>query len=418
MVTAALDAKADSRDHPCLQSPFVLWWGDKINNWRDCFEALTSGDFLTANFFGFAFNDMLPFGGWRDRAAVLEDSWDHRYQAVVTRADNVANPPNCKGLTCPFLALRPRAGHWIPLLILNGTSEATGGRIITTPLAATYAPNAKADCPTSTGPSGCMLFADADYFHVLLKYEARPDSWFGGFERQLLNYFYRGDTLDDVQLSTAAHNSARFPFISPPGTVRNDYQTIVDRIVDGGYFENYGALSAKELALAIHALQPGLAPLVLVISNDPDDLLDPASDTDTPAAKAQRKAQRDMQLKKARAAVDGSEPVTDVVTPVMTVVNARTAHGTLGVDQLRSALRGATPGCDVRMVHVRVWPQLDNMSKRSRAVSMSWWLSTPIQRHLHQQTEDTKNGNENGPRLQAVWQALKSTSSCATSRLQ
>jgi hypothetical protein len=74
MVTAALDATSDSTNHPCVQTPFVLWWGDSIGNWRDCFEALTSGDFLTADFFGFAFNDMLPFGLLPDRAAVLENS--------------------------------------------------------------------------------------------------------------------------------------------------------------------------------------------------------------------------------------------------------------------------------------------------------------------------------------------------------
>jgi hypothetical protein len=45
MVTAALNAKADSNDHPCV-AQVELWYGEKINNWRDCFEALTSGDFL------------------------------------------------------------------------------------------------------------------------------------------------------------------------------------------------------------------------------------------------------------------------------------------------------------------------------------------------------------------------------------
>src|SRR5262249_35346049 len=134
------------------------------------------------------------------------------------------------------------------------------------------------------------------------------------------------------------------------------------------------------------------------------------------AAKARRKAQREEQLKNARASVNRSEPVTDIVTSLTTVANARTAHGTLGVDQLRSSLREAMPDCDVRMIHVRVWPQVDQTTHRSRAVSMSWWLSAPIQRHLHQQTEGTKNANENGPRLQAVWEVLRSTSSCGSSR--
>jgi hypothetical protein len=35
MVAAALNAKADSNDHPCVQAPFEQWWGITISNWRD-----------------------------------------------------------------------------------------------------------------------------------------------------------------------------------------------------------------------------------------------------------------------------------------------------------------------------------------------------------------------------------------------
>ena len=185
MVTAALDAKVDSKDHPCTRSPFALWWGQQINNWRDCFETLTSGDFLSADFFGFAFNDMLPFSLGRDRAAVLEDTWNDRYQAAVTRAD-LSNYLSCKGLSCPFFTLRPREGHWIPLLVLNGTSEATGGRIVTTLLATTYKPASK--CPTSQSSAGCVLFVDADRFHDLLSYKADSSGWLGFFQRAVLNW--------------------------------------------------------------------------------------------------------------------------------------------------------------------------------------------------------------------------------------
>jgi hypothetical protein len=62
---------------------------------------------------------------------------------------------------------------------------------------------------------------------------------------------------------------------------------------------------------------------------------------------------------------------------------------------------------------VHVWPQSEEKSKRSRAVSMSWWLSTPIQRHLHQQTEDTKNENDNGATLDLAWTILDAKSDCA-----
>lgn len=306
MVTAALNAKTDSNQIPCIRAPVVhQWWGHKIENWRDCFEALTSGDFLTADFFGFAFNDMLPFA-LRDRAAVLEDSCDSRYREVVTDTDKSATPPSCKGLECPFLTLRPRPGHWIPLLLLNGTSEATGGRIVTTPLAMTYAPHARAandktnPCPTTAEPTGCELFVQAGSFHDLLKADVKSDPWFGWlgfFERLLLR------SGNDVRLSTAALNSARFPLISPPGTIRNNKdRAVVDRVVDGGYFENYGAVGAKELALAVHAAQPQLAPVVIVISNDPDDPLD--SSDDSPNVNGQLQLQANTELQSAHAEVN------------------------------------------------------------------------------------------------------------------
>jgi hypothetical protein len=403
VVTAALDAKSDSNDHSCIQKPVDLWWGQTVNNWRDCFEALTSGDFLTADFFGFAFNDMLPFGLFRDRAAVLEDTWANRYEAVVTRADQPATPPTCKGLDCPFLTLRPRLGHWIPLLVLNGTSEATGGRIITTALAKTYTP--AGNCPTSDVASDCPLFVQADLFHSLLTDKVGSDAWFGwlgGYERYLL----RDAGGDDVRLSTAALNSARFPLISPPGTVRNNQdQAIVDRIVDGGYFENYGALGAKELALAVHAAQPQLAPLVIVISNDPNDLLDPSDDS--PNAKGQLLAQLSQQVQNARAEINTTEWVTDIAAPLTTIANARTAHGILGVDELHSTLHAAIPGCDELLIQVRVWPQ------NGKELSMSWWESTPVQRQLHRQTEGGNDKNQNSTHLDAIWMLMKATSSCA-----
>jgi hypothetical protein len=414
MVTAALNAaKTDAKALPCIHGSVDQWWGQTVNYWRDCFEALTSGDFLTGDFFGFAFNDMLPFGPWRDRAAVLEDSWRDRYLQVVTNPDKSFALPSCQGLECPFLSLTPQPSHWIPLLVLNGTSEATGSRIVTTPLASTYGRDTKTAyskpfrCPTVIVPSGCQLFVQADRFHDLLNADVKPRHWFGWlgfFERYLLG----GAINNDIRLSTAAHNSARFPLISPPGSVRNNEQRIVDRIVDGGYFENYGALSAKELALAVHAIQPDLDPLVIVISNDPSDSLDPNDDatSDQPSPP--------------RPQANSGELVTDITGPLTTFANARTAHGILAVDELRSALHAAVPECEkpVMMIQVRVWPD------KGKDLSMSWWESSLVQRQLHQQTEDDKvqrqlgqtNKGGNDPHLTAIWRQMKATLSCAATR--
>jgi hypothetical protein len=377
MVAAALKAApADSVGPPCANQPVAQWWGVVVNNWRDCFEALTSGDFLTADFFGLAFNDVLPFLP-RDRAAVLEDSWRDRFHEVIPRAEKTADPASCQGLDCPFLSLQPRPGHWIPLLVLNGTSEATGGRILTTTLSMTYAP--RSECPTAVAAAACPLFVGADRFHDLLKD-------------------------DDVRLSTAAHNSARFPFISPPGSIRNHEGVLIDRIVDGGYFENYGALSAKELALAVHAVAPQLRPLVIVISNDPSDQLDPADDAEPQYGSSSPRPQ-----------ANAHEVLTEATAPIMTFANTRTAHGLLAVDQLRTTLHAAIKDKDCKLViQVRIWPDGD------KQLSMSWWESPLVQRQIHRQTEQEESAtavrgldqNQNGPRLKAIWEAMQA-SSCA-----
>lgn len=81
----------------------------------------------------------------------------------------------------------------------------------------------------------------------------------------------------DMRLSTAAHNSARFPLVSPAGSwePKDNNQNDVDlqRLQDGGLFENYGAETAIEL-LGIakknfaDANMP-FNPLVILITSDP-----------------------------------------------------------------------------------------------------------------------------------------------------
>jgi len=417
MVATALNAKHDSNDHPCAQTDFILWWGQKINNWRDCFEALTSGDFLTSVFLGFAFRDMISFMPWRDRSALLEDAWARRYRNIVVRADDSATDLSCSGLNCPFQLLRPRIGHWIPLLILNGTSEATGNRLVTSIVGPRYTPQTQ--CPTifqaQGQDSGCVLFAETDHFHDLLKDNSPPNSRIARLQGWFLWDNWQKKAFDDVRLSTAAHNSARFPIISPPGSLRNGANTLVDRIVDGGYFENYGAVGALEIAVAVKAIQPALAPFVMVISNDPEDSIDPADESDRRTSEAKQIQKEKLELRK-RANVDNAEPLTDITTQIKTALNTRNARGVLAVAQLRSTLGRDMAACHDRVAHIRVWPQLRADASGPRAVSLSWWLSTPIQRHLHQQTEGTKNDNENAPRLKAVWYALQSSSTCATAR--
>ncbi|HEY0062741.1 MAG TPA: hypothetical protein VGC21_11510 [Telluria sp.] len=98
--------------------------------------------------------------------------------------------------------------------------------------------------------------------------------------------------LGAMSLATAIHNSARFSYISPAGTVAGcgpagHLQTCRStrerhawgRVIDGGYFENSGAESVRDLLFAMRpTLQAWQArgyliePAVLVISNSPGAL--------------------------------------------------------------------------------------------------------------------------------------------------
>jgi hypothetical protein len=433
MTAAALARANDSGQQPCVK-PASLWYGDAINNWRDCLEALTSGDFLTAVAVGLVFRDTVRFGWWQDRAETLEKSWEDHF-AELTGATNDHWSSRCPGdLRCPFLSLRPglppqpqsqsqpKLRNWVPLLVLNGVSATTGRRIITTPLKFDYEP--QATCPVeaamiaareikekaaglggipsaASGPKpACAIFMETVFFHFLIKNRNPPD-FFAWFQRLFVSdylgekLFHRPE-LDDVAISTAAHNSARFPIISPPGAVRNRMHQIVDRIVDGGYFENYGALSAMELAVAIHAVEPKLSPFVLVVSNDPEESPD---------------------FRRADAPDDAA--LTDFSIPIEAVANIRTSRGRLAVAQLEATMGNMLPKCGVNTAHIRVWPEyrvsgLPGAAKKvATPVSMSWWLSRPIQVLLHQQTEGNKDQNQNGDQIDNAFRAIASKSDCS-----
>lgn len=206
---------------------------------RHALKSLSTSDLLSASISTYFLSDMFgsligpawTYGGVPDRNATLELAFD----LLWNRSSGFQLP---EGTETTFLGLRnsiARSGvnrASLPHLMLNGTDVVTGKRIIT---------------------SSIRINADTALF---------PDS--GDFIRLVSR---------DVQLATAVTNSARFPFVSPAGrfvstTEARDYQ-----IIDGGYFENYGARTAWELARAIEDLNAqdptlNVVPIIVVISND------------------------------------------------------------------------------------------------------------------------------------------------------
>lgn len=185
-------------------------------------EAL-DGDFLAPTLAALAFVDLpswvLPKIGQTTRGEALE-------QAFEQAADG--------GLDAPFLAYVPTEASWRPLLLLNATHQETGRRVI--------AGHVRIDRDP---------FLDSFDLHELMRI--------------------------DVPLSTAAHNSARFSYVSPAGRLA-EHGSDEDRgwIIDGGYFENFAALTTLQLAraalLAIRAetgRDDAVLPVFVQISSDP-----------------------------------------------------------------------------------------------------------------------------------------------------
>ena len=196
---------------------------------RACADRILSTDFLSPTLATMLYADFAqrfwprPVPGF-DRGKTLEESWERAW-AETMNDDRFAQPMS--GLWQDDARLAT------PSLFLNGTSVESGNRII--------ASNVRVEEP---------IFVDS----VDVQYELKRP----------------------LRLSTAAHLSARFTYLSPAGTLRDSARGLtLGHVVDGGYFENSGASTSAEVLGAIQAylrdnsLPQRVLPVVILISNDP-----------------------------------------------------------------------------------------------------------------------------------------------------
>ena len=110
MTVSALARGGAAAREPCPagRHRVPLWYGEEVRNWRGCLEALMSGDFLTPTFIGLSFHDMVPLRFWRDRAALLEMSWERYVRFVMGEPAVVAHLSVRSRLSLPGAA-RPRS---------------------------------------------------------------------------------------------------------------------------------------------------------------------------------------------------------------------------------------------------------------------------------------------------------------------
>jgi hypothetical protein len=213
-----------------------------LRKFRTAVREAAGGDYLSPALAGVLYPDLaqrflptLRLGGkeWAlpDRAEGLEKAFERGW------ADH------CAKLGCdadlwgkPFLKLWNDPSRPTPLWFVNGARQEDGRRIL-----------------TSLVQIDPKIFPDAADFFVVT----------GG---------------RDLAVSSAIHNGARFPLVSPGGTLLDKDGHAQGHVLDGGYFENSGVTTAGDIIRAAKALandpaHPGkykIRPILIELNNDSD----------------------------------------------------------------------------------------------------------------------------------------------------
>ncbi len=386
--------------------------GDFVS-YKDSLQAVLSNDFISPTMIAYLARDVLMLSRFPfvyDRAGILETSWENAFNDVFGTS-RITSP-----MSGPLQAMSPSNDAWMPLLFLNATSIETGRRIVVSPVKM-----------AGTDGSGKELFIDAYDLHDLLcspyvdpsTGEVPALSTLDQIARVLPSLFSpvsQAKCLDrkplsiDVRLSTAAGISSRSPFVSPHAVIRDTRAQITDSAVDGGYFDNSGVVTAMEIAAALKQADPHLMPFILQVSSEPDWFKDTKicqlQATDTP--RPQIPDQADFR------------PIGSI-SDLLTVNSTRVARSYETILQLPQQAAQLNNGAS-SVAQIVVCPQLkdnffwsyisqffdrdENERKRQRSmrvmkkaqqqrnyksVSLSWWLSPPLQAFLDGQVYSKHN---------------------------
>lgn len=306
-------------------------------SWRGCLELILSGDFLSPVAVSLFSTDLLQLPWRGDRAATLEKAWELRYAQMTgqdTAKSGQLQPVSTLGrsiIETRRSVLEASTSNWLPLLVLNGTSVSTGRRIITSDVSLT----------TTVDQKSRRLLIDTYDLHQMI-----------GSDR-------------DIRLSTGATMSARFPIISPHGTLRRKDGPTEDRVVDGAYYENFGAISALELVGVLRRY--GLDPFVIVVNNDPA-----LGDLDCISS-----IERNVDSTKSESIIT----LATVASPLKALLATGSGRASLAAAQTCREM-------GENFAFISVSPDAGDPGK---ALSMSWWLSMHVQKYLDNQLADKIN---------------------------
>jgi multisubunit Na+/H+ antiporter MnhC subunit len=238
-------------------------------------QAVLSEDFLSPVVAGMLFPDLaqrfLPFPVRAfDRAVTLEQAWEEAWRRNVGGRNRMAEP---------FDRLWQGEERWMPTLLLNATWVETGKRIITSNIRVA-AGRRRED------------FVDVEDANAFFAPRSLP-------------------------LSTAAHMSARFTYVSPAGTLVKDGNTH-GHVVDGGYFENSGATATLAILQIVTELArtdkrwEKVDPYVIHISNEPVDA---------------KYTSDSLMTAPFNPSIEPTQFLNEAMSPLRTLLNTRAARG-------------------------------------------------------------------------------------------
>ena len=368
---------------------------------KDVVQQILAGDFLSPAIAALSLDIWLPFhtllNHEGDRTYFLERAWELRYgDPSGSRGPSARSGKS--GFERPLSMLAPDENAWRPLLIFNGTSVTTGRRIITSTL---YPLFKSPDDERLVEP----VFRNSyDTYDLMCRSQAKTPP-----AKRSCVCNAASDRLElkaprlsgcDVRLSTAASNSARFPIISSHGDIQGADDVVVDRIVDGAYFDYSGIVSALELRLQVARLDDEIKPFVLFLTNDPGFNAHACALAKGPV-RARRTEELDLLRRPAEPPSEvGSGIFGSLRFPLDTLVHAWVARTDQAMSQAVllnryenvkagyqrapqdfSELRRNYPD-DLSFDVISVGARCNN-EKQVRPIPMNWWLAMPTQDYLN-----------------------------------
>lgn len=345
---------------------------------KDKAHAILGQDFLSPALASMLYPDLvqrfLPFPvPYFDRGRALEKGWETAWHDVMGN-DRFADS---------FVDLwKPGASGWMPALFLNGTSVEKGNRIITSNLRVTN------------------NFLDAE----------------GAAEKLAGQNLPATEAACHIPLSTAAHMSARFTYVSPAGRFPDG-----SRIVDGGYFENSAATTAYELAVRIkeRCALPGheiknVDVKVIMISNDPRKeslMIAPAKPGPEPTGPKRSKPET----------VNGHF-MSEITSPLLAMMNTRTARGTYAQKAIKLEQRpvqAVKRGAGVASAETAAPASPTEQSKPRSAdifyfylrdthvpLPLGWMLSKAAAEAMQNQLQEVDKDDQNGATVKKISDTL------------